>query len=130
MCLQWLINSQRGQEELGCRISLRGQSFSSLCNGGAGVTLRRSEIRRDSSRNTSPRRLPASAPGPLWCGSRPARSRLSRTWRRSRHLGPCATRSEEHTSELQSLMRISYAVFCLKKKNKRTKRKQTDKRTK
>src|SRR3546814_3778710 len=28
----------------------------------------------------------------------------------------CATRSEEHTSELQSLMRISYAVFCLKKK--------------
>src|SRR3546814_7418538 len=29
-------------------------------------------------------------------------------------------RSEEHTSELQSLMRISYAVFCLKKKNKHT----------
>src|SRR3546814_5382519 len=28
-------------------------------------------------------------------------------------------RSEEHTSELQSLMRISYAVFCLKKKNKK-----------
>src|SRR3546814_2036895 len=31
-----------------------------------------------------------------------------------------AERSEEHTSELQSLMRISYAVFCLKKKNKNT----------
>src|SRR3546814_9535564 len=30
------------------------------------------------------------------------------------------SRSEEHTSELQSLMRISYAVFCLKKKNKKT----------
>src|SRR3546814_10164179 len=30
--------------------------------------------------------------------------------------GPEGTRSEEHTSELQSLMRISYAVFCLKKK--------------
>src|SRR3546814_10812143 len=30
-----------------------------------------------------------------------------------------APRSEEHTSELQSLMRISYAVFCLKKKKKR-----------
>src|SRR3546814_6163386 len=30
-------------------------------------------------------------------------------------------RSEEHTSELQSLMRISYAVFCLKKKNKKSK---------
>src|SRR3546814_9592470 len=32
---------------------------------------------------------------------------MARAWR---------TRSEEHTSELQSLMRISYAVFCLKKK--------------
>src|SRR3546814_3292286 len=31
--------------------------------------------------------------------------------------GPIVKRSEEHTSELQSLMRISYAVFCLKKKN-------------
>src|SRR3546814_6453308 len=31
---------------------------------------------------------------------------------------PGRARSEEHTSELQSLMRISYAVFCLKKKNK------------
>src|SRR3546814_2971902 len=30
---------------------------------------------------------------------------------------PSCSRSEEHTSELQSLMRISYAVFCLKKKN-------------
>src|SRR3546814_9309177 len=30
----------------------------------------------------------------------------------------CGSRSEEHTSELQSLVRISYAVFCLKKKNK------------
>src|SRR3546814_8234083 len=34
-------------------------------------------------------------------------------------------RSEEHTSELQSLMRISYAVFCLKKKNKQKKHNQT-----
>src|SRR3546814_9112957 len=32
-------------------------------------------------------------------------------------------RSEEHTSELQSLMRISYAVFCLKKKKKKKRRK-------
>src|SRR3546814_4215764 len=31
-------------------------------------------------------------------------------------VGECLRRSEEHTSELQSLMRISYAVFCLKKK--------------
>src|SRR3546814_3167420 len=35
-------------------------------------------------------------------------------------LPPAAARSEEHTSELQSLMRISYAVFCLKKKITRT----------
>src|SRR3546814_6759876 len=34
-------------------------------------------------------------------------------------------RSEEHTSELQSLMRISYAVFCLKKKKKQMKNKST-----
>src|SRR3546814_8430979 len=33
---------------------------------------------------------------------------------------PWQKRSEEHTSELQSLMRISYAVFCLKKKTKQT----------
>src|SRR3546814_4493320 len=42
---------------------------------------------------------------------------------RSRNIGRCSvrrssTRSEEHTSERQSLMRTSYAVFCLKKKNK------------
>src|SRR3546814_5217029 len=38
-----------------------------------------------------------------------------------RELQSRAWRSEEHTSELQSLMRISYAVFCLKKKNTDTK---------
>src|SRR3546814_5882014 len=35
--------------------------------------------------------------------------------------GPSRMRSEEHTSELQSLMRISYAVFCLKKKKQNRK---------
>src|SRR3546814_3075934 len=43
-------------------------------------------------------------------------------WRRkadrTRQLARLLERSEEHTSELQSLMRISYAVFCLKKKTK------------
>src|SRR3546814_5168570 len=45
---------------------------------------------------------------------------LQRTWGRwvARLV---ARRSEEHTSELQSLMRISYAVFCLKKKTENTK---------
>src|SRR3546814_6795843 len=43
--------------------------------------------------------------------------------RRGQAMSPAETktpRSEEHTSELQSLMRISYAVFCLKKKKKHT----------
>src|SRR3546814_7870266 len=39
-------------------------------------------------------------------------------------------RSEEHTSELQSLMRISYAVFCLKKKKKKENHKQKKHKTK
>src|SRR3546814_10724322 len=38
-------------------------------------------------------------------------------------------RSEEHTSELQSLMRISYAVFCLKKKNNTTQSQKTENKT-
>src|SRR3546814_1251095 len=43
--------------------------------------------------------------------------RRCRGYRARLHLHECrARRSEEHTSELQSLMRISYAVFCLKKK--------------
>src|SRR3546814_5350751 len=55
---------------------------------------------------------------PAFAGSNPAAPANPRF-----HCGPCpcdgraaASRSEEHTSELQSLMRISYAVFCLKKK--------------
>src|SRR3546814_5143421 len=47
----------------------------------------------------------------------------TRTIRIHHHLAACrAIRSEEHTSELQSLMRISYAVFCLKKKKQITTR--------
>src|SRR3546814_4830232 len=50
--------------------------------------------------------------------SSPRRSRRRRRPRRRPR--PQCRRSEEHTSELQSLMRISYAVFCLKKKKKKT----------
>src|SRR3546814_4931167 len=66
-------------------------------------------------------------------GKLPERARGSGPRRRRRVASAClpapagarcgrhaAGRSEEHTSELQSLMRISYAVFCLKKKNKHT----------
>src|SRR3546814_10246136 len=80
-------------------------------------------------RRTSCRRTPASAsrrssatPNATSSrGSRPPASHGTR--RRSASCSATArpsrssTRSEEHTSELQSLMRISYAVFCLKKKN-------------
>src|SRR3546814_4663595 len=57
------------------------------------------------------------------CGSPPRRARGWKSRDRSVPPARCAcsptTRSEEHTSELQSLMRISYAVFCLKKKRKK-----------
>src|SRR3546814_6625497 len=46
----------------------------------------------------------------------PARGSCLRAMLAKRHDPPLCPRSEEHTSELQSLMRISYAVFCLKKK--------------
>src|SRR3546814_2369515 len=55
--------------------------------------------------------------------SRPAAPRAAALGAAHRTLDPArpaaGDRSEEHTSELQSLMRISYAVFCLKKKNKK-----------
>src|SRR3546814_8431543 len=67
--------------------------------------------------------------GPVPCGNRCLRSGHSdrgedRVRRRPADGVPVARadpaqRSEEHTSELQSLMRLSYAVFCLKKKNKK-----------
>src|SRR3546814_9759856 len=50
------------------------------------------------------------------CAPASRQSEWGRTWPGLRPLA----RSEEHTSELQSLMRISYAVFCLKKKNRTT----------
>src|SRR3546814_6665865 len=50
-------------------------------------------------------------------GPRPVGRPLRRGIDRQRIIAIDAQRSEEHTSELQSLMRISYAVFCLKKKN-------------
>src|SRR3546814_9477548 len=52
----------------------------------------------------------------------------ARRWQRSAKMLDTWARSEEHTSELQSLMRISYAVFCLKKK-KTTKKHETNNNT-
>src|SRR3546814_3475521 len=68
-----------------------------------------------------PRRYRVSA-SPENAPSRRCAGSALRLWRHgfARHRRACrrriAPRSEEHTSELQSLMRISYAVFCLKKK--------------
>src|SRR3546814_1210379 len=45
-------------------------------------------------------------------------------FKRLQEISGALGRSEEHTSELQSLMRISYAVFCLKKKKHRSQREQ------
>src|SRR3546814_16595206 len=63
--------------------------------------------------------------GPKLCGRRCPRCpswnrRLHPNNRNPEARAGAGDRSEEHTSELQSLMRISYAVFCLKKKKKHT----------
>src|SRR3546814_2666812 len=83
-----------------------------------------------SSRTIGPRpRFPESRPRPC-CPFRHS-DRRRRPWRPPWQKAEPALhpgRSEEHTSELQSLMRISYAVFCLKKKiNELTKRTQQSK---
>src|SRR3546814_5994032 len=68
-----------------------------------------------------PERAPAGYRAPRCTGKshRHYRHQQRATAVRKQRLAPAAIadRSEEHTSELQSLMRISYAVFCLKKKN-------------
>src|SRR3546814_7412472 len=58
------------------------------------------------------------ADGKVDRGARGGRARPQRLHRAEGGIGWRTARSEEHTSELQSLMRISYAVFCLKKKKK------------
>src|SRR3546814_3507971 len=55
------------------------------------------------------------SPSAIRIHAAPMRGRPATSWPGARR----AARSEEHTSELQSLMRISYAVFCLKKKKKK-----------
>src|SRR3546814_4365271 len=55
--------------------------------------------------------------GPSGSRAGAAQYLFRRERRRWLRFAPALERSEEHTSELQSLMRISYAVFCLKKKN-------------
>src|SRR3546814_19016930 len=54
------------------------------------------------------------------CGDRALAFEIRRARFKPHDMAVFEARSEEHTSELQSLMRISYAVFCLKKKKKIT----------
>src|SRR3546814_10438278 len=64
-------------------------------------------------------RMPSCSAAPLLRSMMRPRAKGPRSLTRTRIVRPVwseVTRSEEHTSELQSLMRISYAVFCLKKK--------------
>src|SRR3546814_3730371 len=79
-----------------------------------------SSPRRRGSRNINEPRFSAALPGrhPR-VGGDPETSMNRASARLCRGVIP-AKRSEEHTSELQSLMRISYAVFCLKKKKQNT----------
>src|SRR3546814_20081404 len=75
-------------------------------------TRRSSDLRASRLIRASGRAAPRPAPT-RWCAPAPCST-----------CPPIPSRSEEHTSELQSLMRISYAVFCLKKKKRhRTKNK-------
>src|SRR3546814_1465051 len=84
------------------------------------TTLFRSTASRSSAADIRPRRNRAAVPERGRCRHYPRRARCrSGKWPRYSHSPPFGRRSEEHTSELQSLMRISYAVFCLKKKKPR-----------
>src|SRR3546814_6336643 len=69
--------------------------------------------------STAPIRSVSASMSPI-VGTTPvaAKSQMPLTDCRLRTSGICRSRSEEHTSELQSLMRISYAVFCLKTKKR------------
>src|SRR3546814_8245267 len=76
-----------------------------------------------STSRAGPLRLPGGSSSRSWqSGWSPGRDK--RSWRKWKHWRIRNGRSEEHTSELQSLMRISYAVFCLKKKKNNTLHKQ------
>src|SRR3546814_4978441 len=74
-----------------------------------------SEVDSQHARDMRCRQIQGSCSWPM--GARYTESTLSPEKTRSFHSEPESTnRTEEHTSELQSLMRHSYAVFCLKKK--------------
>src|SRR3546814_1545941 len=83
---------------------------------GTGTALIKAiDVIRDANTRKS-RDLPDGVPLPF--PNRQWKRLITESGRIDRRRYEIAIRSEEHTSELQSLMRISYAVFCLKKKKK------------
>src|SRR3546814_1278779 len=94
--------------------------------GGAGTDCARLERNRDRARRAAAQGDIALAGAGRARGRADPHSRRFRAHRprRQQYRCPCP-RSEEHTSELQSLMRISYAVFCLKKKNNNKRKNKT-----
>src|SRR3546814_1736497 len=91
------------------------------------TTLFRSAFRQSVPAGEQRPLQPAGHPRGLVRGTRQLRLRQSRPFvDRDGRSGCPHRRSEEHTSELQSLMRISYAVFCLKKKKQTNSTRETE----
>src|SRR3546814_8462149 len=87
--------------------------------GDAAQRVRPGGVARPMLRQRPARRSPTGTRDNRSCGTFHEQMARRSPCRRCRSLGrPSDPRSEEHTSELQSLMRISYAVFCLNKKTK------------
>src|SRR3546814_7298650 len=84
--------------------------YTTLFRSGAALAARRGRYRRQPTGIAVCAQRPCVAGRTLWAGFRYGAQIVGRAGH------DAARRSEEHTSELQSLMRISYAVFCLKKK--------------
>src|SRR3546814_1960942 len=76
------------------------------------AAMKASQSLPSTSSNTPSASFNTQPPSPCWCASCHTNGRKPT---------PCTGRSEEHTSELQSLMRNSYNVFCLKKKQQQSK---------
>src|SRR3546814_6942693 len=102
--MDWWLRLLAATDWLGLR------AMGLLHGGGEIVDFTRNRHKLQENRVISPKWQPSVAFFAVRTGGEPAQACVQGAQVR---LGP---RSEEHTSELQSLMRISYAVFCLKKK--------------
>src|SRR3546814_5942456 len=118
LCVGWFFFVSSRRRHTRCALVTGVQTCALPISSGAGTTGSRSSLACAPRQMICAisRRLSSASVTVLRCGSISTRPGM-----RTRHR--CG-RSEEHTSELQSLMRISYAVFCLKKKKKHTHTKQ------